>query len=176
MKRDIFNAIDAQDAYEILKIMAKKDEDMAKIIEQVALDYLNEVDPEDVAADVYSVLDNIPVEDVWHFSADTRRGYVDSTQATWEIFEEAMEPFLAQLKKYQDLPLSKEAKSHCKGILEGLHKFGKESDSEYREWAEGCPGNYGAYVLKKWKEGVDDAKEITEMEQFFEERFSEWHI
>lgn len=176
MEKDIFDSIDADDAYVILKILAKKDKDIAKRIEKVALDYLSEVNPDDIATDVYSVLNYIDVEEVWDSSGGTRWGYVDPTEASWKAFEEAMEPFLKELEKYQDLSMLYDAKSYCKGILQGLNKFEEESESEYRDWAEDCPGHYGAKVLDKWKQGIDDPQEVTEMEEFFRERFSDRHL
>jgi len=56
------------------------------------------------------------------------------------MFEDALESFIEELKKYKKLSMNKEAKTCCMGILKGIYQFEKESTSEFKDWAVDVPG------------------------------------
>ena len=174
MKGDIFDVISSDDAFDILRRLAREDQEIAKKIEQIAIEYLESVDIEDIAFEVYYALDRIEVEEVWDNSGNTRDGYVDPTEMAWQIFEEALEPFREELRKCQRLLLYAEAKKHCLGILEGIYKFEKESPSEYKDWAVDAPREYFEQILKEWKSGQNSPEDVAEVEDFIEKNFAGW--
>ena len=151
--RNIFAEISADDAFAILCHLAKEDPKIAKRIEQIAMDYLSDVDIEDIASQVYIELDSIEVEELWDRSGRTRNGYVEPEEMAFQMFEEALEPFLDEMKKYQNLSMFAEAKNYCIGILRGIGKFENDSTSEYKDWAVDAPQEFFEEVLKQWKKG-----------------------
>lgn len=153
--------ISSDDAFDILRLIAREDQKIAKRIEQIAIEYLKSVDIEDIAFEVYFALDCIEVEEVWNRSGNTRDGYVDPTEMAWQIFEEALDPFCEELRKCQRLSRYAEAKKHCLGILEGIYKFEKESTSEYKDWAVDAPREYFGCVLKEWKSGQSSPEDVA---------------
>ncbi len=174
MKGDIFDVISNDDAFDILRRLAREDQEIAKRIEEIAIEYLEDVDIEDIAFEVYFALDRIEVEEVWDRSGSTRDGYVDPTEMAWQIFEDALDPFCEELRKCQRLLLYAEAKKHCLGILEGIYKFEKESPSEYKDWAVDAPREYFDRVLKEWKTGQNNPEDVAEVEDFIEKNFADW--
>ena len=173
-KINILDKINSNDALAILKILCKEDVDIAKRIEQIAKKYLSGVDIDDIASEVYLDLDGIEVEEVWDRSGSTRDGYMDPGDMAWQMFEEVLDPYLEELKKYQNLSMHNEAKKYCIGILKGIYQFEKESKSEYKVWAEDAPGEYFGQVLSGWKEGCKNSKDIEEMEEFVKKNFPDW--
>ena len=107
--RNIFAEISADDAFAILSRLAKEDSKIAKRIEQIAIEYLSDVDSEEIASQVYFDLDRIEVEELWNRSGRTRNGYVEPIEMAFQMFEEALEPFLDEMKKYQNLSMFAEA-------------------------------------------------------------------
>ena len=174
MKGDVFDVISSDDAFDILRLLAREDQKIAKRIEQIALEYLEDVDIEDIAFEVYYALDHIEVEEVWDRSGNTRDGYVDPTEMAWQIFEDALDPFCEELRKCQRLLLYAEAKKHCLGILDGIYKFEKESPSEYKDWAVDAPREYFKQVLKEWKSGQNNPEDVAEVEDFIKKNFAGW--
>jgi len=172
-KEIVLDKIDECEALAILRILAK-DKELAGKIEEIATERLSEVDIEDVAHDVFSDLDGIDVEDVWKNSGGTRYGYVDPNELAWEMFEEALEPFVKKLKDYEELSMQAEAKRYCMGILKGIHQFDKESSSEYSDWVEDAPGESFEEILGDWKKRCKNKKDIKEMDSFVKENFPEW--
>jgi hypothetical protein len=77
---------------------------------------------DDVAADVSSTLRMIPLEDLAARAGRVRgRGYVHETDAAWEIVEEAVEPFLADMRRRASLGLAGPASVVATGIVAGLY-------------------------------------------------------
>ncbi|MDI6917530.1 MAG: hypothetical protein QMC80_07010 [Thermoplasmatales archaeon] len=172
--KNVFDKINANDAFAILETLANEDAKIAKRIKEIAMEYLRRVDIEDIASQIYFDLNNIEVEDVWDQSGSTRYGYVDPTDKAWEMFEEALEPFIEELKKYQDLSMPTESKNYCMGILKGIYRFEKESKSEYKDWAVDAPWEYFENVLDDWKKGCKNPKDVQEMEEFIKKNFPGW--
>jgi hypothetical protein len=172
--KKLINSINYYDALSILKTIADEYPNIAARIEQLALTYLSDVDIEEVTDQVYSELNFIDVEDVWDRSGSTRDGYVDPSEAAYDIFEETLIPFIEELDKYHKLTMTNEEKYYCMGILKGIYKFDKESKSEYREWSNDVAGEYFDVVLNKWKNNCNIPKNLKEMEDFIKENFPNW--
>ena len=150
---DIFAEISADDAFAILSCLAKKDPKIANRIEQIAMDYLSDVDIKDIASQVYIELDSIEVEELWDRSGRTRNGYIEPEETAFQMFEEALEPFFDEMRKYQNLSMFAEAKNYCIAILKGICKFENKSTSEYKDWAVDAPTECFEQVLDEWKKG-----------------------
>ena len=171
---DIFDAISTDDAFHILRILANDEPKIAKRIEEIAEKSLWDVDVEDIAEDVYFDLNSLAVEDVWDNSGGTRDGYVDPTEYAWEMFEEALEPYMEDIEKYQKLSMPAGAKNCCMGILKGIYKFEKKSTSEYKDWAVDAPSEIFIRVLDEWKEGQNSPEDIAEVEEYAKTNFPDW--
>ncbi len=173
-KNRILDKIGAYDALVILKALAREDESIANRIKQIALEYLRDVDIEGIAGQVFSSLETIDVEDVWEESGSTRFGYVDPTDRAWEMFEETLEPFIEELKKYLELSMHTEAKNYCMGILKGIYQFDMRSESAYKEWVEDAPYENFRRVLDDWKENCENPEDVQDMEEFVKQSFPGW--
>ena len=141
-KKDILASITPDDAFAILKSLAKEDENINKRIEQLAIEYLEDVHIEQIAYEVYFDLDFIEVEDLWDRSGSTRDGYVDVNEEAWVMFEEALEPYTDELKRYHDQSMAAQAELYCMGILKGIYLFEKESTSQYKDWVVDAPKDF----------------------------------
>ncbi len=173
-KTDVLEQINEYEAFEILRILSEEDKQVRERIEEIAWELLRKVDLEDVAEGVYFELNSLEVEEVWDQSGSTRNGYVDPTEKAWEMFEEALEPFIEELRKYQKLSMDKQAKTCCIGILRGIYQFEKESTSEFKDWAVDAPKDYFESVLKEWKKGQKDTKKIDEIDDFIKKKLPDW--
>ncbi len=174
-KMQILDDISAEHAYEILKRLADEDAKISKRIEELAFEYLREVDPDDVADGVFHDLDSLEVEDVWDKSGGTRHGYVDPYELASEMFEEVLEPYLEELRKFQKLSMDNEAKLHCMGILKGIYKFKKEATTEFQDWAADDPHVYFIQVFEEWRKGNNDPKNLEDMDEFMKKEFPKWY-
>ncbi len=55
------------------------------------------------------------------------------------MFQEALEPYVDEFRKCQNLSMDEEAKLHCMGILKGIYKFEKEAITEFQDWTVDDP-------------------------------------
>ena len=58
------------------------------------------------------------------------------------MFEEALDPFIDEMKKNQKRGLAAAAKAHCIGIVRGLWQYEEGSSSDFAGWVEDAPGEY----------------------------------
>lgn len=135
-KPKMLESLSGPDALSILKMLAERDTSFAEAIDAAAEELLTGVEVESVAADVRSALESLEPEDVWDRSGRTREGYVEPSEAAWEIFDEALRPFRQELEKYLNLAMAEEADRQCQGILKGIHdKAVKEALNRIRNGA-----------------------------------------
>ncbi|SRR6266568_121095 len=116
-KEQILDNLSAGNALEILKILAKEDSKFSEKIQELALEYLTDVDMDTIAEDVFTDLKFLEVEDVWDNSGETRDDYVEPYEMASEMFEETLVPYINDLIKYQKLSMDEEAKITCNGYI-----------------------------------------------------------
>jgi hypothetical protein len=165
--KDVLKAISPEEALAVLNQLTK-DPAVRRKAEEIAVAILSDVDVESVADEVQYQLESIPVEDVWDHSGATRNGYIEPGEYAWQLFEEALEPFEVQLRRYQDFSLITQAKLQCMGILKGIHDFESESKTEFKEWAVDAPGENMARVFEVWKKGSTSRTDIAEVKRFMD--------
>jgi hypothetical protein len=174
-KKQILDDVRARYSCEILKRPADEDARISKRIDELALEYLIEVNPDHIAESVFSDLDHLAVEDVWDNSGGTRDGYVDPNELASEMFEEALEPYIDELRKCQELSLAEEAKLRCMGILKGIYKFEKEATTEFQDWAVDDPHENFRHIFEEWVKRNKDSKDLEEMDGFIKKNCPEWY-
>lgn len=173
-RKNIIAQIGEKEAYIILKRLADEDDEIKNRIEKTALDYLSEVDVNEVADRVFFELESIQVEELWDRSGKKRHGYVEPNEEAWEMFEEGLESFIHQMKKYQNLSMHEEAKRFCLGVLKGIYKFGKKEPTQFAEWASDAPCHYFEVVFDEWKGRHEDENDIGEVEDVIEKEMDDW--
>ncbi|MBC2699565.1 MAG: hypothetical protein HF975_15325 [ANME-2 cluster archaeon] len=175
MNKQVLDKVSTEHANEILKRLADEDAKISKRIEELALEYLMEVDPDGIAENVFCDLDILDVEDVWKNSGSTRYGYVDPYELAFEMFEEALEPYIDDLRKCQELSMDEKAKLHCMGILKGIDQFEREATTEFKDWAVDDPYENFIQVFEEWKNENMNPKNLEEMDEFIKINFPKWY-
>lgn len=121
------------------------------------------------------ILKRPAVEDVWDNSGGTRDGYVDPNELASEMFEEALEPYIDELRKCQELSMKEEARLHCMGILKGIYKFEKEATTEFQDWAVDDPHDNFRHIFEEWRKRNNDPKDMEEIDEFIKKNCPEWY-
>ena len=83
----ILQALRGDDALVILRRLADRDPEWARVIETMAKDLLSAVDAGDVAADVLAELESLSVEDVWDRAGPRHGGYSDPGEVAAEMIK-----------------------------------------------------------------------------------------
>jgi len=174
MKNDILDKVSASEARSILKQIAGDDKSLAKRIIGLAEDLIRDVDVEEACGDVYYELDGIDVHELWDRSGAKTEGYTSPEDMAVEMVEEAIEPFLQEMRRLRDLKMHKEAKLCCMGILKGIYRYEKNSKSEFKDWAIDISKESFGCVLDEWKERDDSSKDEKEMKDFISNECPAW--
>jgi len=172
INKQVLDKVGTEHAIEILKRLADEDAKISKRIQELALEYLTEVDPDDIAEDIFYDLNILDVEDVWNNSGSTRYGYVDPYELAFEMF---VEPYIDDLRKCQKLSMDEKAKLHCMGILKGIDQFEREATTEFKDWAVDAPHENFMQVFEEWRNENTNPKNLEEMDEFTKINFPKWY-
>jgi hypothetical protein len=173
-KPSILESMTGVEALLILKLLIQRDRTLGSVVEAMARDLRSPVDVDGLAADVHLELEMLDVEDVWERSGSHADGYTDPGDASWEMFEEALEPFLEEMKRLARLSMRQEAGFHCRGILKGIYDFEMESDTEYESWAPDAPGEFFSHTLREWRKLESSEAAIEGMLEFIVAECPKW--
>lgn len=92
-------------------------------------------------------------------------GYVEPSEAAWEILEETVEPFLDEMKRYLELGLEAEALEICKGLVLGCYRLSKGEGGDVLGWAPDFPPEAARNALEVWYTGARDSKSRGEQQK-----------
>ena len=160
MKKFIQN-LSADEAALVLKDILDNDPSLMKKAYESAIKIACNVDIDEVMNRVYNSLDSLDMDDLNGRAGKTRYGYVEPTDAAWELFEEALDPFIDEMNQKHTLPAA--AKAYCIGIIRGLWMYKEESTSDFADWVEDAPDQYVDTVIDEWKKGNPPSEDIAEV-------------
>lgn len=162
-KRSLLNEISGEEALVVLRALAQQDRRLAETIEQLIDDIISEVKAEDIAQEVFCSLEQIEVQELWDRSGSTRYGYMDPDEMAWTMFEEALESFVEQLRKYLRLSMFPQAKRCCLGVILGIYQYARESKAEFRDWTGDAPEQFALTIFDEWEQGQQSPEDIAEV-------------
>jgi hypothetical protein len=171
---EVIDQLSPSDAVEVLRILAHCDAKVAAQIVEVVASYLRGVDVEEVAGNLYDDLSVLRVEEVWDRAGNARHGYVEPSDAAYEMIEEVLRPYLEALKKYQGLGMRAEANQVCMGLLWAFHSFEYECDSEFKDWAPDAMSVFADTVVETWRGGEPAPADVKAVQSFMEEQLQGW--
>jgi len=171
---NLIDKIPPNEALTILQQLAKTDKRIEQKIMEIAEDIIRDVDVEEICEEVFFVLDEIDVHDLWDRSGPTTYGYISPEEMAAEMMEEKLDPFNQEVIRLCELNMQKEAKLYCMGVLKGIYKYAHESKSEFKDWAADVPGECFSYLVDEWKKRSKNDAEIKEMNSFLKKECSRW--
>ena len=161
--KNLLQGLSSDEASRVLLALLEADPDLMKKAYDIALKVVGDVDADKIMNDVFCKLDSLELDALSGRSGRTRHGYVEPTDAAWEIFEETLDPFIYEMKKNQQRALPAAAKTYCIGIIKGLMAYEEDSRSDFAEWVTDAPGEYIHTVVDEWKKGNPSGEDIAEV-------------
>jgi len=162
MKKFIQN-LSVNEAALVLKDMLENDPSLMKKAYEAAVKIACDVDADSIMNEVFDSLAALDPDDLDGRAGKTRYGYVEPTDAAWELFEETLDPFIGEMKKNQNRALPGAAKAYCIGIIKGLRMYEENSTSDFADWVEDAPGEFIDRVVDEWMEGNPPSEDIDEV-------------
>jgi len=147
----LLNGLSGAQAKQILKILAKKS-DIQKIIIKESEKMLKTVDPREVAADVFLVLNWISQDDFFaEYSAQNQISYQHEVDVACDMFRTAFEPFCREIEKLHRLGFHEEEFAYFTGTVWGLYRFDYESTTGFYNYVQDQPFSFADELIADWK-------------------------
>lgn len=148
-----------------------------KEAEQTARSLLSQVSFESVADDGEHALRSLDLDDLGGRAGEHHGGYTSPTGAAWELLQEEVDPFLADMKRQGELGLEREALEICKGVVLGLYRIRDARGDEFLGWAEDFPAEAAADAVRVLAGGNQKGGRGTKRARpRFDEEFADKHV
>jgi hypothetical protein len=171
---DIISKLTGAQALKIVKRLGRKGGKLREAVLTEAMNVLTDIDLDETAEEVVAVLESVDVQDCWDRSGGSRDGYTSPDEAAAEIIEEELQPFFDQIERYHEIGLREQEAAYCMGVILGMYRYERESESEFRQWAADIPAEFGDFLLSKWRKRNPDKARINAMHEFIRTRCPEW--
>ena len=125
----------------VLRALLAKHAELRTEAEQIAVDMISSPSVDDVAEDVRSAVTSLGIDSFHGRAGKQPWGYVEPSQAAWDLLGEAVEDILADMKRRMALGLHEAAEAICCGIVLGLHKAKGAGSDGPLGWAPDFPAN-----------------------------------
>lgn len=171
---NMISKLTGEQALKIVKRLGRKKGKLREAVLTEAMNVLTEIDLDETADEVVAVLESVDVEDCWDRSGPSRDGYTSPDEAAAEMIEQELQPFFDQVKRYHEMGLPEQEAAYCMGVIFGLYRYERESESEFRQWCVDIPAEFGSFLLDKWRMRNPDGARINAMHAFIRNRCPEW--
>ena len=135
LRPGVLSHLEPEQARETLHRLLAPHPDLGVEAEIIARSVLGEVTFESIASQVQDTLGARSIEDLNSRAGPDAHGYVEPEEAAWEILNETLEPFLADIERRVCLGLEDDALALCQGVLLGLYRLEREGEGELAKWA-----------------------------------------
>jgi len=152
------------EAATVFRRLLKAHPDLSSEADEIARSLLRELEYEDVAAEIEDEIRALDYEDLNARAGSHEWGYVEPSEAAWEILEETVEPVLDDMKRHIELGLEAEALEICKGMVLGLYRLSEREGGDVLGWAPDFPAEAAGNALEFWHAGagVPKSREVRQ--------------
>ena len=95
---DVISKLKAEQALKIVERLGRKGGKLREAVLAEAMNVLTEIDLDETAEEVVTLLEFIDVQDCWDRSGSSRDGYTSPDEAAAEIIEEELQRFFDQVE------------------------------------------------------------------------------
>lgn len=113
----------------------------------IAENLIADVSVEVVAEEVADLVTSIGIEELENRAGNQSWGYVEPSEAAWELLEESIEDVRADMKRRLEAGMKPAAESICQGIVLGLHRANGTNHDGALEWAPDFAAEAAAWSL-----------------------------
>jgi hypothetical protein len=171
---DVISKLTAEQAARIVERLGRKGGEIGEAVVTEAMNVLTEIELNEIADDVFDALDSIDLQECWDRSGSTRDGYVSPDEAADEIIDEELHPFFEQIERYHELGMPDQEATYCMGVLSGIYRYERDSQSEFKAWCVDIPNERARLLLDKWQKRNIATAAINTVHKFIRESCPEW--
>jgi hypothetical protein len=124
-----------EESAEVLRELLREHPELSGKANAIAKRMLAEADYEEIASEVEDAVLGPELDELNSRAGRRKWGYVDPTDAAWELMNESVEPFLDELRRCIKLRMRGGALATCQGIVLGLYRCRGRHPDRVVEWA-----------------------------------------
>jgi len=127
------------EAAALLRSLVAKHPELSAEAETLAAAVVGDVAMEDVAQEAEDAVRGLDIDDLNSRAGSHSYGYVEPTEAAWELIEEAVMPLIEDIQRRLDAGQSDAALATCAGIVLGLYRVRQDANDGCLGWAPDAP-------------------------------------
>lgn len=131
----------------MLRTFLERHPELVAEAEEIARATVTDVDADAVAADVQQAVLDLDNDDLDTRAGRKSWGYVEPTEAAGELLEEAIDPFLAGMKRHIELGFEAAATATCAGLVVGLYRCRGKNSDQVLGWALDFPAETASQAV-----------------------------
>lgn len=134
-KKGVLDRLKGDEALSLLRLLLERHPQLAKEVDALAKSVIADVSIEDVANEVEDVVRALDLDDLSSRAGRHRYGYVEPSQAAVDLVEEAVMPFIEDIKRRAKAGQKVAALNTCLGVVLGLYRLRDRDGDEFLGWA-----------------------------------------
>jgi hypothetical protein len=146
-KGQVLDRLQAGEATQVLRTLLARHPALAAEAEELAKSVVTDVDVQAIADDLEQALLDLDLDDLNARAGRTSWGYVEPTEAAWELVEEVVAPHLDEMKRRITLGLKAAAVAAAQGIVLGLYRCRNQATDGVIGWASDAPAEMAGEAL-----------------------------
>ncbi len=144
---DVLTSLKPDESAAFLRVLLERHPELRAEAEAVGKAAIAVVCADEIADEIEEAILGLDLDDLDARAGRHSWGYVEPGEAAWEILQEAIDPFMQDMKRHVDLGFEAAAVATCEGIVMGLYRVrGKEPDG-ILGYAEDFPGEAAANAV-----------------------------
>ena len=144
----VLDRLTPEESARVLRALLGRHGELAAEAERLAAEVVADVDAESVAEAVMRAVLGVGFDQMRQRAGKKRRGYVEPTEAAWELLGEAIEPVLRALERRIELGLKAAAIATAQGIVLGLYRCRGEHAERVLGWAVDFPVETATHAIE----------------------------
>jgi hypothetical protein len=157
---NFLDRLDNAEAASVLRTLLDRHGELRSEAEAIARDALSGIEPLSVADDVENAVCQYEYDDLNGRAGSHSWGYVEPAEAAWELLEEAVKPYVSEMKRFLEMGLDEQARRLCQGILLGLYRVRDGGANDIIGWAPDFPEEAAGNALEVWMPATGTGGEI----------------
>ena len=151
----VLDRLAADEATAVLRLLLEEHPELRSEAEQLATDLVSSSSVEDVADNIFARITGVDLDALNQQAGAHSWGYVEPSEAAWELLEEEVEDLVSDMKRKADLRLASAAEAVCRGIVEGLYRARHTKSDGALGWAPDFPLEKAPSVIEVMIESID---------------------
>lgn len=147
---DIVKRLASEEAVTVLHLLLDKHPELRPEVEGMTKNVISTNSIEDIAADVFSAVTGVDLEALNGRAGKHSWGYMEPSEAAWELLEEALDDWGDDMKRKVEADLLTAAQAVCVGIVAGLYNARNATSDGVLDWASDFPVEHAGYLVQEF--------------------------